>query len=61
MANKKELTKLDHLIIESVIGGAEHEGYIDDGFMHSLLEKKRSGEITFEQAKKIVLERHLKI
>ena len=53
MANKKELTELDHLIINSVIGSAKHEGYIDDGFMRSLLEKKRSGEITFEQAKKL--------
>ena len=61
MASKKELTELDHLIINSIIGSAKHEGYVDDGFMRSLLEKKHRGEITSKEAIKLVNDHYLKV
>ena len=61
MANKKELTELDILTINTVIGCAKHEGYVDDGFMRSVLEKMQLGELTLEQANKIVDDHYLKV
>lgn len=57
MTDEKERIKE---ITNSIIGSAEHEGYVDDGFVRPLIEKVLSGELSLEEAKTIVLEKRLK-
>ncbi len=60
MREKRELTDLDRLIINTTVGSAKHEGYVDDGFIRAILEKLSLGEVTFEEANKIVKDKYLK-
>ena len=60
MREKRELTDLDRLIINTTIGSAKHEGYVDDGFILGILEKLSLGEVTFEEGNKIVKDKYLK-
>ena len=61
MREKRELTDLDRLIINTTVGSAKHEGYVDDGFILGILEKLSLGELTFEEANKIVKDKYLKV
>ena len=60
MNSKRELNELEQLTINTIVGSAKHEGYVDDGFIRTILEKLSLGEITFEEANKIVKDKYLK-
>lgn len=57
--NMKDNKRINE-ITNAIIGSAEHEGYVDDGFVRPLIEKVLSGELSLDEAKKIVLKERLK-
>lgn len=56
--NMKDNRRINE-ITNAIIGSAEHEGYVDDGFVRPLIEKVLSGELSLEEAKTIVLKERL--
>jgi len=54
--SKEEYKKVSEENINTTIGALKHEGYVDDGRLKDLLHKIHNGELTYEEARKIILE-----
>lgn len=51
----EEYKKVSEENIDVVIGALKHEGYVDDGKLRELLHKIHNGELTYKEARKIIL------